>query len=95
MEDQEIKELFQGLESVGLSDDPSTIEVGKDGVLSISYNGNDVNIIFLLKRASYERIELWNDHCYLVFQNISYSILCNSEESAKKIAKKIQNFLNS
>jgi hypothetical protein len=97
MEDQEIKELIQDLESVGLSDDPSTIEVGKDGVMSISYNGNesDTNIIFLLKRSSYERIELWNDHCYLVFQNISYNILCNSEESARKVAKKIQNFLNS
>lgn len=97
MEDQEIRELVKDLESVGLSEDPSTIEVGKDGVLSISYNGNDsdTDIIFLLKKSSYERIELWNDHCYLIFQNISYNIFCNSKESARKVAKKIQTFLNS
>ena len=47
MEDQEIKDLIADLESVGLSDDPSTIEVGKDGVMSISYNGNDLSLIHI------------------------------------------------
>jgi hypothetical protein len=97
MQDQEIRELVKDLESVGLSGDPSTIEVGKDGVKDIGYAGNDsgVEIIFLLKRAPYERISLWNNLCYFVFQKATYCITCNSHDSAKKIAKKIQTFLNS
>jgi|688.fasta_scaffold1441820_1 hypothetical protein len=97
MKDQEIRELVKDLESVGLSDDPSTIEVGRDGVTNIGYAGNDsdVEIIFLLKRSSYESISLWNNHCYFVSQRNSYTIVCDSEESAKRVAKKIQTFLNS
>jgi hypothetical protein len=44
MEDQEIKELIKDLESVGLSEDPSTIEVGKDGVLEITVGVRDQQI---------------------------------------------------
>jgi len=98
MQDQEIKELIKDLESVGLSEDPSTIEVGKDGVLEITVGVRDQQIetIYLLKRASYERIGIENGNfCYLVFEKTSYWITCNSYDSAKKIAKKIQTFLNS
>ena len=95
MEDQEIKELIQDLESVGLSDDPSTIEVGKDGVKEIVSSTDEVEIIFLLKRSAYKRIEVKNRYCYLIFEKDGYSIECKSEEAAKKVAKKIQNFLNS
>jgi hypothetical protein len=98
MKDQEIREIVKDLESVGLSEDPSTIEVGRDGVTNIGYAAErfaNEGIIFLLKRASYERISLWNNHCYFVFQGNSYTIVCDSEESAKRVAKKIQTFLNS
>jgi len=97
MQDQEIKELIKDLESVGLSEDPSTIEVGRDGVLEIAIGRNEkIETIYLLKRASYERIVVENGNlCYLVFEKTSYWITCNSYDSAKKIAKKIQTFLNS
>jgi hypothetical protein len=97
MQDQEIKELIKDLESVGLSEDPSTIEVGRDGVLEIAIGRNEkIETIYLLKRASYERIVVGNGNlCYLVFEKTSYWITCNSYDSAKKIAKKIQTFLNS
>jgi hypothetical protein len=98
MQDQEIKELIKDLESVGLSEDPSTIEVGKDGVLEITVGVRDQQIetIYLLKRASYERIGVGNGNlCYLVFEKTSYCIKCDSYDSAKKVAKKIQTFLNS
>jgi len=95
MEDQEIKDLIADLESVGLSDDPSTIEVGKDGVKEIVSSNDEVEIIFLLKRSSDKRIEVKNRYCYLIFEKDGYGITCDSEKSAKKVAKKIQNFLNS
>jgi hypothetical protein len=97
MQDQEIKDLIEDLESVGLSEDPSTIEVGKDGVLEITIGRNEqIETIYLLKRASYERIGVGNGNlCYLVFEKTSYWITCNSHDSAKKVAKKIQTFLNS
>jgi len=96
MKDQEVKDLIKDLESVGLSEDPSTIEVGRDGVTSIDYGSDgDLDIIYLLKRSSYERLDVWNNHCYLIFQGASYTIVFDSEESAKKVAKKIQTFLNS
>jgi len=97
MQDQEIKELIKDLESVGLSEDPSIIEVGKDGVFEITIGrGEGIETIYLLKRASYERIGIENGNfCYLVFEKTSYWITCNSYDSAKKIAKKIQTFLNS
>ena len=95
MRDQEIKDLIGDLESVGLSDDPSTVEVGKDGVESIDYENSELNIIYLLKKGSYSRIEAENNYCYLISENFVYSIICRSDESARKVAKKIQNFLNS
>ena len=95
MEDQEIKDLVKDLESVGLSDDPSTIEVGKDGVKEILNNNDRMDTVYLLKRASYERISIKINICYLVLEKYSHIITCDSEESAKRVAKKIQNFLNS
>jgi len=97
MKDQEVKDLIKDLESVGLSEDPSTIEVGRDGVTSITYGSddNENEIIFLLKRASYEKISLWSNFCYLTLPRATYCIHCKSEEDAKKVAKKIQTFLNS
>jgi hypothetical protein len=97
MQDQEIKELIKDLESVGLSEDPSIIEVGKDGVFEITIGrGEGIETIYLLKRASYERIGVGNGNlCYLVFEKTSYCIKCDSHDSAKKVAKKIQTFLNS
>ena len=103
MKDTEIRDLIQDLESVGLSDDPSVIVSGQDGVVSIY--GNIVSIqmssdtplesIYLLKRASYQRVEVEETFCWLVFENYSYFIQCKTNGDAKRVAKKIQTFLNS
>jgi hypothetical protein len=97
MQDQEIKDLIEDLASVGLSEDPSTIEVGKDGVLEIRVNYEYLTqTIYLLKRARYERIEVENsNYCHLILEKNCYDIKCDSYDSAKKVAKKIQTFLNS
>jgi hypothetical protein len=99
MQDQEIKELIKDLESVGLSEDPSTIEVGKDGVKEIRVDYEYLTqTIYLLKRAQYQRIEIANhdsNYCHLILEKNCYDIKCDSYDSAKKVAKKIQTFLNS
>ena len=96
MKDTEIRELIQDLESVGLSDDPSVILSGQDGVVSIQMSRDTpLESIYLLKRASYQRVEVEETFCWLVFEKSSYFIQCQTVEDAKKIAKKIQNFLNS
>ena len=95
MKDQEIRDLVQDLASVGLSEDPSVIVPGQDGVVSASLRDTPLESIYLLKRASYQRVEAVDYMCYLVFDSCSYTIGCKTKEDAKRVAKKIQNFLNS
>lgn len=96
MKDTEIRELIQDLESVGLSEDPSVIVSGQDGVVSIQMSRDTpLESIYLLKRASYQRVEVEETFCWLVFENYSYFIQCKTNGDAKRVAKKIQTFLNS
>lgn len=95
MKDTEIRELVQDLASVGLSEDPSVIESSQDGIISINLRDVLLESIYLLKRASYQRVDVESTVCWFVFADCSYVIRCKTKEDAKKVAKKIQNFLNS
>lgn len=105
MEDKEIKEPIKDLESVGLSDNPSIIEVGKDGVLEIRDEKNDeevfYNRIYLLKTAEYSCIKEFEDFkgkqiiVLRFYSSDAWYIMVNTKENMRKVSEKIQRFINS
>ena len=82
------------LESVGLQENPSILESGKNGVINIQFNSTTHDKLFLIK-GGIKNVFIKVNCIYLTSFESKNIMITTNEEETFNVAKRIQNFLNS
>lgn len=102
MEDQEIRELIEDLESVGLSDNPGILVKGENGIVKIQRSVGsfdaDLEDFPLIKGMDRDLVRIGKEIIFLrVLNDISvrYTIEYQNKGQAKAFLARITTYLNS